>query len=96
MRVMAASEETRVRVERFVKIKGIVFVDKAPERDLGSLPDLMADLWEEALETSLVSSGVVRSAMERKWRGAKGDVGGVEGELVERERMVMLVDWRAR
>jgi len=86
-----------VRVERLVKIRGIVFVERAPERDLGRFPDLMEDLWEEALWTSFVSSGVVRSAMESRWRGAKGEVGGVEGEpeLAE-ERKRVVVDLRVR
>lgn len=83
---MAASEETRVRVLRLVKIKGIVFVERAFFRWGGREPDLIEDLWEEALEMRVVNSGVVRSEIERKWRGAKGDVAGVpEGEvLVER------------
>lgn len=97
MRVMAASEETRVRVERLVKMRGIVLVERALERDLGRDPDLMADLWDEALWTSLVSSGLVRSAMERRWRGAKGDVGGVEGEpALAEERKRVVVFWRVR
>lgn len=40
----------------------------------------MAVLWEEALRTRVVSSAGVRSAMESKWRGAKGEVAGVAGE----------------
>jgi hypothetical protein len=42
-------------------------------------PDLREVLWEEALRTRVVSSEGVRSAIERKWRGAKGEVCGVEG-----------------
>lgn len=73
-----------------MKIRGIVFVLRAPARDLGIVPDLMEVLWEEAFWTSFVSSGVVRSAIERRWRGAKGDVGGVAGEvLVERNRVAV-------
>jgi len=45
----------------------------------GSEPDLTADLLAEALRTRAVSSWGVRSEMERKCRGAKGEVGGVEG-----------------
>ncbi len=33
-----------------------------------------------ALRIRVVSSAGVRSAMERRWRGAKGEVGG-EGEV---------------
>ena len=41
--------------------------------------DLMVFLCFAAFRTSVVSSWGVRSAMERRWRGAKGEVVGVEG-----------------
>lgn len=38
----------------------------------------MACLWEEALRTRIVSSEGLRSAIERRWRGAEGEVSGCE------------------
>lgn len=59
-----------------------------PERELGRLlgiePDLIEVLWEDALRTSVLNSAVVRSAIERKWRGANGEVFGVAGLEYER------------
>jgi hypothetical protein len=46
-------------------------------------PALMAVLWEEALRTRVASSAGVRSAIESRWRGAKGEVSGDEGAGVE-------------
>lgn len=43
------------------------------------VPDLMARLCEAALRTRAVNSVGVTSAMESRWRGAKGDIGGVVG-----------------
>ena len=43
-------------------------------------PDLMARLWEEALRTRVANSVGVRSAMESRCRGAKGEVAGVAAE----------------
>lgn len=37
----------------------------------------MVRLCEDALRTRVANSVEVRSAMERKWRGANGEVGGV-------------------
>ena len=54
---------------------------------MGTEPDLMVVLWEEALRTRVVSSVGVRSAMESKWRGAKGEVAGVAGEEYVRLRI---------
>jgi hypothetical protein len=45
-----------------------------PSSDLGTEPDLMVFLWEAALRTSVVSSAGVRSAIERRCLGAKGEV----------------------
>lgn len=69
-----------MRVERLLNIMAIVFPLREPARLLGIEPDFTAVLEEEALWTRAVSSAGVRSAMERKWRGAKGEVIGVEGE----------------
>lgn len=77
---MAPSVLTRVRVERLLNIIATVWSRSLCWRLEGTEPDLTADLWEEALRTSWVSSCGVRSAMERRWRGAKGEVCGVEGE----------------
>lgn len=78
--VTAASVETRVRVERLLNIIAMVLPERAPWSWGGVVPDLMAVLEEEALRTRVVSSVGVRSAMERRWRGAKGEVSGVAGE----------------
>jgi hypothetical protein len=51
----------------------------------------MEVLWEEAFRTRVVSSEGVISAIERKCRGAKGDVRGVEGAGLEYERREALV-----
>lgn len=72
--------ETRVRVERLLNIIAIVWPLKLPSRLLGIDPDFMDVLWDEAFRTRVVNSAGVRSAMERRCRGANGEVGGVEGE----------------
>jgi len=76
---MAPSVEILVLVLRLLNIMAMVLPVRAPRRFFGIEPDLMARLWEWAFRTRLVSSVGVRSAIEIRWRGAKGDVGGVEG-----------------
>lgn len=71
--------DTRVRVERLLNIIATVLPAKLLSKCAGMEPDLREVLWEEALRTRVVSSEGVRSAIERKWRGAKGEVCGVEG-----------------
>lgn len=44
----------------------------------GMEPDLTEDLYLEALRTSELSSWDVRSLIERRWRGEKGEVEGCE------------------
>lgn len=79
--VTAASVETRVRVERLLNIIATVFPERAPWRLWGTPdPDLMEVLEEDALRMRVVSSAGVRSAMERRWRGAKGEVSSDAGE----------------
>jgi hypothetical protein len=52
-------------------------------------------LWAEALRMRAVSSWGERSAIERKWRGAKGDVWGVpEAEVVMERAALGLVSAR--
>lgn len=75
----AASVETRVLVLRLLNVMATVFPVKVPNNEVGIAPDLTACLWEWALRTRAVSSEEERSAMERRWRGANGEVGGVEG-----------------
>ena len=75
----AASVDTRVLVLRLLKVMATVFPVKLPINEVGIEPDLIACLWEYALRTRVVSSEEDRSAMERRWRGANGEVGGVEG-----------------
>lgn len=62
---------------RLLKIIATVFPVKEPSKFWGIDPDLMDRLCEEALRTRAVNSVGERSAMERKWRGANGEVGGV-------------------
>ena len=70
----AASVETRVRVERLLNIIATVLPVRLLRRFLGIAPDFMAVLERKALRMRVVSSEGVRSAMERRWRGAKGEV----------------------
>ena len=65
---------------RLLNIIATVLPERASRRFLGTEPDLISVLWEEALRTRVVSSVDVRSAMESKWRGAKGEMTGVAGE----------------
>lgn len=44
------------------------------------VPDLIDRLCEAALRTRALNSVGVRSAIERRWRGANGEVGGMVGE----------------
>lgn len=83
MAAIAPSVETLVRVLRLLKVMATVLPANAPRRECGTspVPDLMAVLWLCALRTSVVSSAGVRSAIESRCRGAKGDVGGAAGEL---------------
>jgi len=74
----APSVDILVRVLRLLNIMATVLPVRAPRRFFGIEPDLMARLWEWALRTRLVSSVGVRSAMDIRWRGAKGEVAGVE------------------
>jgi hypothetical protein len=83
----AASVETRVRVLRLLNIIATVFPLREPRRFLGTDPDLMAVLEEAALRTRVVSSAGVRSAIDKKCRGAKGDVADVEGIELEYARL---------
>lgn len=76
----APSVLTRVRVLRLLKIMAMVLPERVLRRDVGIEPDLMACLWECALRTRVVSSVDERSAIERRDRGAKGEVGGAVGE----------------
>ena len=64
----------------YTYIMATVFPSKDPSRFLGTEPDFIDFLYEEALRTRVVSSAGVRSAIERKWRGGKGDVIGVAGD----------------
>lgn len=74
---IALSVDTLVRVERLLNIKAIFWPDSAPIKDLGIEFDFMDTLCEWAFRTRVVSSAELRSAIDRKCRGAKGDVVGV-------------------
>lgn len=75
----APSVETRVLVLRLLKVIATVFPVRAPSKVLGTEPDLRACLRDEALRIRAMNSEGVRSAIERRCLGAKGEVGGVEG-----------------
>src|SRR5690242_2984392 len=83
---MAPSVDTRVRVLRLLKVMATVRPASDWRRLRGTSPvALMACLWASALRTSVVSSAGVRSAMDSRWRGAKGDVCVLdEGMYVDR------------
>jgi hypothetical protein len=83
MSATAPSVETRVRVLLLLNASATVLPERAFWINDGVLPDFMAFLREAALRTRVVSSWGVRSAMERRCRGANGEVCGVEGELAE-------------
>lgn len=92
MDTTALSVETRVLVLRLLNMTAMVLPESEPLRCAGGLPDLKAALYTAAFWTSFVNSAVVRSPMERKWRGAKGEVRGVDGvawleEDMHRDRM---------
>lgn len=72
---MAPSVDTLVRVLRLLKVMATVFPTSAARRECGTSPvDLIAFLCAPAFRTSVVSSAGVRSAMERRCRGANGEV----------------------
>lgn len=73
-----------------------VFPTSEPSRPSGTEPDLMARLWAAALRTSVVSSEGVRSAVERRWRGAKGETGGTLSDWVTYRRRPVVSCWRVR
>ena len=64
---------------RLLKVMATVLPASAPSIDSGMDPDLIACLWREAFRTKAVNSVELRSAIERRCRGANGEVGGVEG-----------------
>lgn len=70
----AASVDTRVRVLRLEKAMAIVWRARELCSVVGRRPDLIADLWEDALRMRVVSSAGFRSAIERRCRGAKGEL----------------------
>ena len=57
-----------------------VWPAKDPIRFWGIVPDLIDRLCDDALRTSVVNSAGVRSAIDRKCRGAKGEVAGMAGD----------------
>jgi hypothetical protein len=73
-------------VLRLLNIKAMVLLESLPARAAGVVPDLMATLWEDALLMRMLNSVGVRSAIERRCRGANGEVSGwagLEGEFEE-------------
>ena len=74
----AASVETRVLVLRLLKGMATVLPVKLPSIDFGIEPDLMAFLCETAFRINVTNSVELRSAMERRCRGANGEVSSME------------------
>lgn len=87
---MADSVDTRVRVLRLLNTMLTVRPDRDPESFCEMDPDLMARLCVAALRTRVENSVGVRSAIERRCRGAKGEIGGVVGLCWEYCRTVMV------
>lgn len=72
----APSVLTLVLVLRFENMTAIVLFARAWELCFGADPDLIAALCSKALRTRAVNSFGVRSAIDSRWRGAKGDTVG--------------------
>jgi len=73
-----------------LNIMATVFPDNDPWRLRGIEPVLISRLCRDALRTKVVNSAGVRSAMERRWRGAKGEVGGVVVDEYSRRSGLLL------
>lgn len=71
MAAIAASVETRVRVERLLKLMQTVWPRRAERVVSDWVPALITALWEAAFCTKLVSSDGVRSAIVSRWRGLR-------------------------
>jgi hypothetical protein len=74
MAAMAASVETRVRVDRLLKDMAMVLPRSADRSDSDWVPALMAALWAAAFCTRVANSEGVRSPIVSRWRGADGAV----------------------
>ena len=70
-----------MRVLRLLNIIAMVLRDRELRREVETDPLLWACLCDEALRIRVVSSEGVRSAIERKCRGAKGERIGVDVEV---------------
>jgi hypothetical protein len=70
--------DTRVLVLRLENGMAIVLPDNELSNEEGIEEDLRACLWECADRTRVVNSAGVRSAIESRCRGAKGEVNGDE------------------
>jgi hypothetical protein len=82
----APSVDILVRVLRLLKLMATVCPASDRSMACGTSPvDLITVLCLCAFRTSAVSSEGVRSAMDSKLLGAKGDVCGVVGEYVDNE-----------
>ena len=79
--VMAPSVETRVRVLRLLNSIAMLLRARESRSEVDIDPLLWAFLCEEALRMRVVSSEGLRSLIEVKCRGAKGDVVGVGAEV---------------
>lgn len=89
----APSVLIRVLVERLLKVMATVLPDRAPSNVLGTEPDFMACLCWYALRTRVVSSVELRFSIDRRCRGANGDVAG---EVVKAEYNLCCGFWSSR
>jgi len=66
-------------VLRLLNIIATVLPINESDSDIGMEPDLIACLWEAAFRTRAVNSAGVRSAIDRRCRGANGEIERVAG-----------------
>lgn len=83
---MAPSVDTRVLVDRLENSIATVLPAKDDARFCDKNPDFIALLCKAALRINVFSSVLERSLIDKKWRGAKGEVLGIDG--VEGEGVV--------
>jgi len=81
MATTADSVETLVLVLRLLNMRATFLPEREPASSADSdEPDLRACLCFDAFFTRATSSFELKSAIDRKWRGAKGEVAGVDVE----------------
>ena len=79
MAAIAPSVDTRVLVDRLENIIAMVLPARDDARFCDTKPDFIALLCKAALRIKVFSSVLERSLIDKKWRGAKGEIWGVDG-----------------